>query len=336
MRPFPQSLEKSVSAIAILALIVFFGSQVASARIQDKSADKPWLGVSIRDVSSRIADENKLEGKSGAYVTSVLEESPADSAGIEEGDIIVTFAKKKIDNADDLVKAVAESKVGQKVEIVLVRNSAKKTFGVVLSKYIRPRARHFSVGPFGNRMWMFANRSAQGMELLELNNQLGEYFGVPDGTGILVEKVTKKGPAEKAGIKAGDVLVKIGNRTIDDLEDVSKAFSRYDEGEKVEVQVLRKGISKTFSLVVEGDQESPMFRFFHRGGERGDLYWTPRFEGDFFGNPGWNDQEFKMRFHDLEPKMNELKEKIEGMTRNLKGHEHDIMKVVRESRIRTI
>jgi C-terminal processing protease CtpA/Prc len=99
-----------------------------------------------------------------------------------------------------------------------------------------------------------------GMHLSTLNKQLGSYFGAPNGRGVLVEEVEPESKAEKAGFLAGDVIVKIGEETVKDVDDIHDAFREYKSGENANVQILRKGGSKT--LTVEVPKRSRIHRMY--------------------------------------------------------------------------
>ena len=128
-----------------------------------------------------------------------------------------------------------------------------------------------------------------GANLRPLSEQLAEYFQAPSGKGVLVESVEEESAAEKAGMKAGDVIVNIGGESVEDLSDVWEILSDYDEGEKVDIEVIRKGSRNKLSLeIVEGDEGSSFYHY--RSEPRSRL-----FEND-------SDGEFDVRINEL-PRM---------------------------------
>lgn len=326
----------ATSAIVAISLLIALSPATGVAKQEDRPKAKAWLGVAIKDVTEKLTKANSMSDETGAYVSEVVDRSPADSAGIEEGDVIIEFGQKKIDHADDLLRAVEKSKVGDKVNVVVLRKGEEKNIQVVLSKY--PRRREFvqTLDGLRDRIWMIGNRSAQGMQLMELNDQLGEYFGAPNGTGILVEKVRKGSRADKAGIKAGDVLLKIGKRTIDDLEDVPKAFTKYDDGDKVDVEVLRKGATKTLSLEFEADGDSSMFEIFRHKSPDTDMFRRPPFEENFFELPRWNGQEYRIDLRDLGPNEEILRQNMGKISKQLREHRQDLEKSIQQLKVRTV
>ena len=250
-------MNRMVRFVFPLFLALVLLAVVSSAQEQERSRSG-YLGVSIQDVTSRLMKQNDLKSRDGAYIADVSEDSPAESAGLKEGDVITEFAGRTIYDADDLSKVVSRTEPGTKAVVGYMRGTDKKTTTVTVGKM--PRRRNYSFFYSGNhpRINIFESRHVMlGLSLMELNDQLGKYFGAPNNSGVLVERVEKDGAGAKAGIMAGDVLLKIGSRTIDDMEDVSRALGKYDEGEKVEVELLRKGAKKTVTVEVEEAEEGP-------------------------------------------------------------------------------
>lgn len=234
----------------------------------EKKPQRGWLGVSIRDVDSKTAKKNNLNSPEGACVTDVEEESPAAVAGLEVGDVVTDVNGRAIYDADDLGKAVRRLEPGTKATVTALRRGEKKTFQVAVGKMLKQRGFAFGFSRNAASMLHMFRTSSSGLHFRDLNKQLGDYFGAPEGEGVLVEEVEVKSAAEKAGFKAGDVILKFGKRTIDDVEDIWKAMDAYREDEKVDVDVLRKGAKKTLSLELEAGDESHWFDSFQNDGIR--------------------------------------------------------------------
>jgi hypothetical protein len=100
------------------------------------------------------------------------------------------------------------------------------------------------------RVHIFRGDGMLGMNLMDLNDQLGTYFGTPDGRGVLVKSVKANSRADKAGFKAGDVIIKVGKETIERVDDVHDALREYDEGDKAECEIIRKGSHMTLAVEV--------------------------------------------------------------------------------------
>jgi predicted metalloprotease with PDZ domain len=224
------------------------------------SAKQAWLGVTVEDYTQEKAKSKATEAEQGALVAKVTEKSPADSAGIRNGDIIVEFSGKAIAGADDLVKAVGKAKPGTKASVTLIRDGERKSLQVTLGKY--PKSRETKViasARSPRRFDILIGDRMLGMDLMELNEQLGEYFQAPNDEGVLVKQVEKGSAAEKAGFKAGDVIIKFGTKSINDVGDVSRALGKYEKGDKVEVEVVRKGSRVKLTVEIENKPGWPSF-----------------------------------------------------------------------------
>jgi membrane-associated protease RseP (regulator of RpoE activity) len=273
---------------------------------------RAWLGVSTEDLTAKRAQELKLTSEHGAVVRDVVDESPAESAGIKEGDVIVSFNGKEIVDADGLVDAVRSTDPGTVVTITVIRKGEKATLNATLGRFpripeppvVNLRVPHVPAVP-QFRFW--SGSAHAGMSLLALNHQLGEYFEAPDGEGVLVERVNRKSAAEKAGFKAGDVIIRIGKKSIADVGDVRRALDRYDGGEKAECEVLRKGKRITLSLEIE-ETNTPAHegRFW-----RGEIEELEDPEVEF-------DQGFRDEMHDLESRLRSMHQDIRESTRDVR------------------
>jgi predicted metalloprotease with PDZ domain len=255
-----------VVALALLPTLLGSTSCAQSSKHSEKKItvrvkhdDGAWLGVSLQDMTPKLAKTMDVKTESGALVKSVSEDSPAEKAGIKEDDIIVEFDGKHIAESGDLVTAVGDAKPEAAVEIVVVRKDARQTLKATLGE--RPeQADIFSMPPSAPHAFRILEGSATyGLSLQTLNRQLGAYFGAPNGHGVLVEEVRKKSPAEKTGFKAGDVIVKIGSESVEDIHDVRSALEDYKKGDKATFEIIRKGDRVTIGLEIEERQHGSMF-----------------------------------------------------------------------------
>ncbi|MBI3112201.1 MAG: PDZ domain-containing protein [Ignavibacteriales bacterium] len=258
--------RRIIPLLAALMVVPILGWAFQDDAQDRKPSSRPgWLGVSIQDITSGLKKSMDLKTEEGALVGEVTKKSPAEEAGVKEGDVIVQFGTRQVEDTYDLQRAVSKTEPGTKVSLVVLRKGEKKTLSVTVGK--APRVRSFAfAAPRGGRIEMFGGTHLQGLRLKELNEQLAEYFGAPEKKGVLVEEVDEESAAAKAGIKAGDVLVQIGKKKIDEIRDVSRALGAYDEGETVEVEVLRKGAKKTVSLEVGEEEDGWGYQFFSNPG----------------------------------------------------------------------
>jgi membrane-associated protease RseP (regulator of RpoE activity) len=265
---------------ALLAPLVLSGSPAKPAeapsepqhlvRVVEKDK-RGWLGVGIRDMRPSLAREMNVSTKTGALVTEVVDESPAEKAGITKDDIIVEFNGKPIEEADDLMEAVRASQPGSPASVVVMRKGKKETMRVTLEKSRTPEAIMIPEPPSLPRYHVraFVGGTSHGLQLLTLNRQLGEYFSAPGGRGVLVEEVGKRSAAKEAGFKAGDVILRIGKDDVEDVDDVWEALEDFEEGDTAQVDVLRKGTRLTLSLEIDeaSDPQNFNMRWFQKHGD---------------------------------------------------------------------
>jgi serine protease Do len=254
--------------ISLVLLVVGIPTALGCAQkkveVYSYSSDRNrgWLGVEVQDVTPKLEKNKGLTVHEGAYVAEVIEDSPAEKAGIQEGDVIVKFDGKDIDDSDDLIRAVQKTKPKTDVAIEFYRKSDKKSLTVTLGK--KPRSRDFTfitppdvpepnVHPF--QFHFFSQNEMFGLKLQTLNKQLAEYFEVPDKKGILVTEVKKNSSASEAGFKAGDVIINVDNERIEDTEDLMETLQEKDSDKESEFEVIRKGKSTILKMKLENEDD---------------------------------------------------------------------------------
>jgi C-terminal processing protease CtpA/Prc len=239
--------RKTIQSIGSIAIFVLF-SALFSSDATAASRRQGYLGVSIEKLT--LDDKKELNADFGALVTGVSEDSPAEKAGINEDDVIQYFDKSKIRRTQDLIRKVRETKPGTKVRIGIVRDTKAMEVEAEIERLRSPRV---VIGGSRDGGFRISGRGGGrlGLRLQELNPDLAEYFKVNENEGALVTEVEEDGPAAEAGIKAGDVIVKIGGDPVEGPDDVAELLSDRDEGDEVEITLIRKGVKQTVNVEVE-------------------------------------------------------------------------------------
>lgn len=218
--------------------------------------DGAFLGVTLSDLD---ADEAGKDG--GVRVQSVFDDTPAREAGLEAGDIILEFDGKKVTDAAALTALVREHDPGDKVKVKARRDGDSKTFrvtlaereqSVTLDQLGRGPQRFFAMGDDDDSYdWVqgFGPGAARlGVEARDLDEDLGGYFpGAKHGA--LVLSVDEDSPAAKAGLKAGDVITKLGDDDVESVSDLRKAVGALAGEDAGTLVYVRKG--KTERVDVE-------------------------------------------------------------------------------------
>jgi S1-C subfamily serine protease len=287
------------------------GSRSVTADGHDTTA--AWLGVSIQNMTSHAAKELRTTTDKGVLIVDVVEDSPAENAGLREDDIIVAVDGKAVTDASDLHDRIRAMRPGQSVKLSVIRDDQQKEFTAVLAE-LPDEAERFGVIPIPPvpppRMF-FTSGGTYGLRLMELNDQLGEFFGAPDHRGVLVEEVRAGSPAEKAGFMAGDVITQIGKERIEDVEDVRSALWDFKDGDSARVEIIRKLSHLTLTLAVtKPDGKGYEYRWRRH---------APFWHGGTFE---WNSREFNQQMREFGKKMEkvgkELEQRLKGIGEKIK------------------
>jgi membrane-associated protease RseP (regulator of RpoE activity) len=246
-------MKKSGSWLALLVAGILLAPVFAAGEKENRG----YLGVTIGSLDRK--DKQEAGVLHGVRVGSVEKESPAEKAGIHKGDIIESYGGHKIRKPEDLVRRVRETRADSTVTITLVRDRVTVQVNVKIA----------SISGSGREkrmlVWTDEHRLRLGVQIFDLEDDLAGYFNVPAQGGVLILEVEEKGAAQKAGLKPGDVIVRIGKDKVYETGDVPDILEGYKSGDKVDVAVVRKGKETVFPVTLEeGSGEG----FFYRSSPR--------------------------------------------------------------------
>ena len=178
---------------------------------------RAWLGVRIQTVSPELAEGLRLDEPRGALVASVSEGGPAQAGGIRQGDVILRFDGRPVEEMRELPRMVAETRIGKTVDVVVWRKGREKTVKVDLGKLDDERVARFSE-PSGDQDPQEPDRqslAALGLELAPLGEDLRETYGLEaDAKGVVVTDVVSGGTAAGKGIGEGDLIVEVDQEQV--------------------------------------------------------------------------------------------------------------------------
>jgi len=214
-----------------------------------KSTEQGWLGIGISELTPSTRRDTSLEKQNGLLITSIYDDSPAEDAGLKENDIILTYYGKSVQYDDELIDLVQNTAPGTKVKLEIFRDGKTIEKKVTIGKK-KSYENHYSM-PFKKNIRISCGRPYLGVHIQDLDKDLAEYFHVEEYKGVAITKVVEDSPSEKAGLKSGDVIVKIGNDPIHYTEDVQYSLKNVDDGDKVPVEIIRKSTSQTVELILK-------------------------------------------------------------------------------------
>ncbi|HLW87728.1 MAG TPA: PDZ domain-containing protein [Terriglobales bacterium] len=234
-----------------------------------------YLGVDTRDITTDRLGALKLKEERGVEVTMVDQDAPAGKAGLKEHDVILTVNGAEVESVEQLRRMIRETPPGRIVALGLSRDGQPMTIKVQLAdRKTNNYAYGYSYGPKGKdfhfemppmppmppmpdvgdmdipvSIVVVHSSARSGLMVENLTPQLGDFFGTKNGQGVLVRSVEKGSRADKAGFRAGDVIVKINGEAIHDSSDFSHALrSRKDNTANVGVIRDKKEVNITITL----------------------------------------------------------------------------------------
>jgi serine protease Do len=232
---------------------------------------RSFLGVNVSEIDSERAKALKLKEERGVEITRVEEGSPADKAGLKKGDVVLEYNDQRVEGTEQFVRMVRETPAGRQVKLLVSREGTTQTIAATIGSskdraiHIAPKVdfkrlkkdleelKEFRV-PEMPHAFMSWKSTMLGIEAESIEAQLAEYFGVKEG--VLVRSVLKDTPAEKAGIKAGDVIVKVDEEKVTTPREVSRAVRTAKAKKIFPISVFRKGKEMTLSVTIDGEERS--------------------------------------------------------------------------------
>ena len=285
-------MKSIVVGVAAAALTVAAGARAQDAfgyaaqnldepRIVDvqlMGAGGSYLGVGVAEITAERAKALKLKEERGVEITMVQDNSPASKAGLKVGDVVLEYNGGRVEGTAQFMRVVRETPPDRQVRLVVSRDGTNQTLTATIEKRrgmstgvmpmpgldkealrrdmerAREELRELRV-PDVPRAYMSWQSGMLGVEAESLTPQLAEFFGVKDG--VLVRSVGKDTAAEKAGIKAGDVITKVDEGKVTAPRDITGAIRSLKEKKTFPVTVVRNRKETTLSVTLEQPARTP-------------------------------------------------------------------------------
>ncbi len=319
MKPVKGSMAGAAGmALAVAILFAFsVGDAGAAGTSRTKSKDKDktvskestsrgYMGVYMQELTNDMQKGLDLKVNKGVLISGVEDDSPADKAGVKDGDVVVAFNGDAVASPDELRGMVRAADPGSTAKLDVVRDGKKKTIEVTLGE--RPGDLHYSFHrmmdtPEVAHAFAMMGGPRLGIQAHEIDNEdMGSYFHAKPGEGVLVLDVEKESVADKAGVKAGDVVQSIDDKKISDVGDIRDACRELDKGDAFKIAVLRHGKTETLSATM--DENTPWIFNSDDGDWRVWRQPAPRALDD-------SRDDLRRELNDLKREVKELKEKLE-------------------------
>ncbi|KAA3610666.1 MAG: PDZ domain-containing protein [Calditrichaeota bacterium] len=237
---------------SVLSFLSLFLLGVISLSASSSKDEKGFLGVSVQELTASLRSALDIGKQSGLLITSVIEGSPAEAAGIQDEDVIIAFNGKSVELAKKFSEMVAKTGAQNTVELTILRSGKEMKMKVKLGKKERNNTFVFSGDAGMGNIMFIGDRPKLGVEYHDLDKkELAAYFKVEQRSGVLVLDVTKKSAAATAGLLAGDVIIGIDDDKINNGDDLVKTLSEYDGGDELVVNFIRKGVKNSVKVKLD-------------------------------------------------------------------------------------
>ena len=266
-----------IRTFLLTAVVVLMGALPGGLIAQPGSqpfvfyGEEPWggsyLGVDTRDITADRANALHLREESGVEVTMVDQDAPAGKAGLKEHDVILTVNEQKVESVEQLRRLIREIPAGRTVTVGISRDGQPMNVKAELAERNKMMGTNhefnFNVPPINipainippinipqvGPIVVYTSPVRSGLMVENLTPQLGDYFGVKSGNGVLVRSVEKGSRAEQAGFHAGDVIVKVNGSAVSDYSDFTRIIRERKES-KASVTVMRDRKEQNLTLTL--------------------------------------------------------------------------------------
>lgn len=215
-------------------------------QLKDKGkVTRGWLGVAIQSVTPELAKSFGLKEPIGALVAEVTSGGPAEKAGLQRGDVITTFNGATVKDSHELPSLVARTPVGEKAEVVILRNGKEQNYSIKLGELPDQQAKAEQRGEDSENAW--------GMSVANLSSEAARRFQIEKAQkGVVVTEVDPDSPAAASNIQPGDIIEEVNRQPVRSVEEFEKATAAAKEKETLLLLVRRGNASTFFALRKQG------------------------------------------------------------------------------------
>lgn len=236
-----------------------------------------WLGAGVAEVTPDKMKEFKLPAERGVVLGKIVPDSPAAKAGLKPNDVVTEINGQRVEGTEQFRRMIREIPAGRTAQFTVWRDGRTQNINVTIGKSemrhgstflapAQPGSFAFQIpempeirGMFENGPWTM-NRTRLGIDAEELNGEFGNYFGAPDGEGILVRGVFPDTPAAKAGLKVGDVITSVNGERIRSVGELrAKMGVQAQDNTTLKLGLIRNKAPLTVTVELPAPQQKKEF-----------------------------------------------------------------------------
>ena len=212
---------------------------VSKALIDHGSVSRGWMGVSVQDLTPEMAKSFKLDSTKGALIADVIKGGPAEKAGVKRGDVIVKWDGKTIDDMSQLRNVVAATKIGEKVDVVVMRDSKEKTL-------------QLTVGNMDDaaEMQTTSVKKTLGLEVRPVTKKDMEKYDLDSTEGVVATSVDPNSPLGAVGFEEGDIILQVNGQTVTDMDSFVSLAGQLKSGSRAIILALDHRTGRTGYLQI--------------------------------------------------------------------------------------
>jgi len=207
--------------------------------VQTGKVVRGWLGVSIQELTPELASQFGIGDTKGVLVSDVLDGSPAKKAGFERADVIVTYDGKSMDSPTHLRNEVAQTPVGKKISVKIIRDKKPKTIELTIGE--QPKSMTQS-SKEDTRESATPTGVLSNLAVRELDEELASRYGLKSSErGVIVVRVKPGSAAEELGIREGDIVVEVNRQAVTSVKAYERIAGKLPKDQAVLLLLKRQG-----------------------------------------------------------------------------------------------
>lgn len=226
------------------AIPINMAKNIEQQLLKHGKVTRGWLGVMIQDVNKDLAKSFNLKTTHGVLISEVTSKSPAEKAGIKQGDVVLAIDGKPVNNVAELRNAIAMTSPGTKLVLTVIRDGKKYSIPVAIGEQpadFAQTAKHMGASPLAD----------MGLSLQDLTPELAEQFGYEKSQGVLIAEVEPDSPAGRVGLQAGQLIEEVNKRRVHNLKELKEALKRSQHKKQVLLRVRAGDFSRYVVLRAE-------------------------------------------------------------------------------------
>ena len=214
------------------AIPVNMAKQIIPQLRDEGRVTRGWLGVTVQALNKELAESFDLDTTHGALVNEVIEDSPADKAGLKRGDIIVEYDGKQVDELNDLPRLVAATPVDETVSVKVFRDGKERTINVKIGR--------LDDGEVALAADDEETGGALGLTVANVTPELVERYSLESDQGILITKIDPEGPAAEANLRVGDLVFEADGKAVGSVKEFEELVGKMKSGKVLRLLIQRR------------------------------------------------------------------------------------------------